>query len=54
MPRHIIGERAIDIFAEFLAEHGEITPAAKAMGINREYGKTLFRRIRKDLGWQAC
>lgn len=47
------GERVIDLFAEALAEHGEITPAAAAIGISRDYGKTLFYRIRRDLGSQA-
>jgi molybdenum-dependent DNA-binding transcriptional regulator ModE len=51
--RYQPGNRKIDHFAEALAETGEITAAAQQMGITREYGKCLFRRIRKDLGWQA-
>lgn len=47
------GKRVIDLFAEALSEHGEITAAAQAIGISRDYGKKLFSRIRKDLGWQA-
>lgn len=47
------GKRVIDLFAEALAEHGEITPAAAAIGISRDYGKRLFGQIRRELGRQA-
>lgn len=53
-PRHNVrGERVIDLFAEALSEHGEITPASAAIGISRDYGKRLFLQIRKELGPQA-
>lgn len=51
--RETRGERVIDLFAEALSEHGEITPAAAAIGISRDYGKRLFYQIRRELGSQA-
>lgn len=51
--QNVRGSRVIDLFAEALAEHGEITPAAAAMGIRRDYGKRLLLQIRKALGPQA-
>lgn len=51
--QHQRGLRMIDLFAEALAEHGEITPAAKTIGISRDYGKRLLLQIRRELGAQA-
>lgn len=51
--RYERGERVIDLFAQALSEHGEITPAAAAIGISRDYGKRLFFQIRRELGSQA-
>lgn len=47
------GKRMVDQFAQAISEHQEITPAAKALGISRDYGKRLFLQIRKELGAQA-
>lgn len=53
-PRHNErGERMVDLFAEAISQTGEITSAAQLLGITRDYGKTLFRRIRIELGEQA-
>jgi hypothetical protein len=47
------GKRMVDLFAEAISIHQEITPASAAMGISRDYGKRLFLQIRKELGPQA-
>lgn len=47
------GKRMVDLFAEAISEHQEITGASNALGINRDYGKRLFLQIRKELGAQA-
>lgn len=53
-PRHNTrGERMIDHFAEVLSECGTIAGAAKALGVTRDYGRTMFKRIRAGLGEQA-
>ncbi len=53
-PRHNTrGERMIDLFADALAECGTVALAAKALGITRDYGRTMFKRIRAALGEQA-
>jgi len=44
----------VDLFAQAISEHGEITPASAALGINRDYGKRLFMQIKRELGSQAC
>jgi hypothetical protein len=48
------GKRMVDLFAEAISEHGEITPASAALGISRDYGKRLFGQIRRELGPRAC
>lgn len=51
---HRIGDMTVtDRFAELLAETGDITASAEAIGITRDYAKMLFKRIRKSLGPQA-
>jgi DNA-binding transcriptional LysR family regulator len=51
--RYQRGNRKLDLFAEALAETGELTLAAQTLGITRENAKTMLRRIRKELGAQA-
>jgi hypothetical protein len=48
------GTRVIDRFAEALANCGDVHTAADQLGLNRDYANSLFARIRKELGAQAC
>jgi hypothetical protein len=48
------GTRVIDRFAEALANCGDVHVAAEQLGLNRDYANSLFARIRKELGPQAC
>lgn len=54
-PRHNVrGERMVDLFAEALSIHGTVAVAAKSLDINRDYGRTLFKRIKRELGLEQC
>lgn len=44
----------IDRLAERLAEHGDVSLAAREIGTSPEYGRVLYQRIKKQLGWQAA
>lgn len=43
----------LDRLAVRLAEHGDVSLAAREIGTSPEYGRVLFQRIKKQLGWQA-
>lgn len=40
-------------FAEHLSGDGDVQRASKAVGISWPYGRTIFARIKTELGWQA-
>jgi predicted outer membrane protein len=40
-------------FAERLSIHGDVQKASKDLGISWPYGRTIFARIKRELGWQA-
>ncbi len=44
----------LDNFADMIAEGVTITAASKSLGVSMQRGSQLFRRIREELGWQAC
>lgn len=43
----------MDAFAEALSLHGDIPRASREVGARPEYGRVLFQRMCKRLGWQA-
>jgi hypothetical protein len=43
----------LDRFAELLADGVATGDAAVLMGHPRAYGKSLLKRLRRKLGWQA-
>ena len=43
----------MDDFADRLSEHGDVARSAREIGVSASYGRVLFARIRKKLGWQA-
>ncbi len=46
-------DRTINRFAQALSVSGSISQAARDTGINYEYGRALFKRIKRKLGSQA-
>lgn len=43
----------LDLFADHLAETGDVVKASHAMGIKPPQGAVMLTEIRKGLGWQA-
>ncbi len=43
----------LDHFAQRLSEHGDIDRAAAQLGRSRSWGRTMFKRLCRDLGDQA-
>ena len=44
----------IDHFAEALSETGSVAQAAERIGISRDYGRCIYKRIRRKIGWQSA
>jgi hypothetical protein len=43
----------IDVFAEALSEHGDIERASRTAGVSLATGRSYFKHIQRELGWQA-
>ena len=44
------GEATLAAFSDLIAEGLTVTDAAKAMGIRRQYGSRLMKRLREAMG----